>query len=301
MDRKISRLRFGAADRILDQLRGDRKIRALLKGFENAVGVRLVLVGMGEEDVKRNVLEHEFCGSFMNSSDKAADHCARAHTQTRGNARKWTKCEAGLLHSSVPIFVHGEPVGSLFAFGIVRENSRASFHQKFDCNGDQEALLRLFAKLPRHSEARISGVIPLMDAVVDSIENHAHNSIPHREIVLPALLYRATKYAGKHYAKDSLTPSLVGRKLGITPQRLAQLFRKHLHTTFMWWISCYRVSKAMKRLRSTKRERIVEISLKCGFATVSTFNRYFRKINGISPGEFRSGIEPHKSSPGRRK
>ena len=58
-----------------------------------------------------------------------------------------------------------------------------------------------------------------------------------------------------------------------------------------------RVSMALERLRGGQ-ERILDIALACGFQSISSFQRSFRAQSGITPGEYRRGVEPKRSGAG---
>jgi AraC-like DNA-binding protein len=111
-------------------------------------------------------------------------------------------------------------------------------------------------------------------------------------VAIPAPLARAVKFAGRHFADPALRESRVAAEVGVTPQRLAQLFQNSFGITYSVWLARKRVAAA-EALLCDSRKRIVDIALTVGFGSVASFNRVFRKHTGMTPGECRSGKKPH--------
>jgi len=158
-------------------------------------------------------------------------------------------------------------------------------------NGSTRALLRSLEKLERHSATWIDGVLQILETAAFWIQDYASNLTSQRTAILPGPLFRAVEYGKKHHAYEMLTMAQVAKEAGVTPQRLAKLFRSTTGETFTAWMARYRVSKAKERLR-VGRERILDVALACGFGGVSSFNRSFQKFTGITPSEYRAGVEP---------
>ena len=67
---------------------------------------------------------------------------------------------------------------------------------------------------------------------------------------------------------------------------IGRLFRKEMGISFSEYCMELRLQKAERMLLS-RRERIIDIALECGFNNVSYFNRSFQKKYGISPTKYR--------------
>ena len=62
-----------------------------------------------------------------------------------------------------------------------------------------------------------------------------------------------------------------------------------LHTTFYDYVNKYRIEEAcgiMKEMSGYNKMMIAEVATASGFNSLSSFNRYFMKMNGISPSEY---------------
>ena len=288
----------------------DPKVCNLLQGVEAVTGINLRLAPWllpTAADAKGYIESHAFpfCSRFLNSSPAALRHCVQIHSGLRvatEGGPAWVRCAPGLMNAAVAIFVRGEPIGFLIIFGIaadwdVDDRLNAEFHEilgsnnELGKNGSTRALLRSLEKLERHSATWIDGVLQILETAAFWIQDYASNLTSQRTAILPGPLFRAVEYGKKHHAYEMLTMAQVAKEAGVTPQRLAKLFRSTTGETFTAWMARYRVSKAKERLR-VGRERILDVALACGFGGVSSFNRSFQKFTGITPSEYRAGVEP---------
>ncbi len=64
----------------------------------------------------------------------------------------------------------------------------------------------------------------------------------------------------------------------------ARLFRQYTGTTFMRYLAGYRVKMAQNRLKEGMS--VTETAHACGFNNVSTFIRTFKRLKGVTPGQF---------------
>jgi AraC-like DNA-binding protein len=73
----------------------------------------------------------------------------------------------------------------------------------------------------------------------------------------------------------------------MTPHSFSRFFSKHTGNGFVDYVNQVRTNKACYLLRETDHQ-INEIVFECGFATVSNFNKQFRKHAGMSARDYRS-------------
>ncbi|WDF55858.1 AraC family transcriptional regulator [Mucilaginibacter sp. KACC 22063] len=69
----------------------------------------------------------------------------------------------------------------------------------------------------------------------------------------------------------------------MTPESFCRYFKKHTGQTFTAFLNDVRINEACKKLISHKFESINIVAYKCGFKSVTNFNRVFRSITGNSP------------------
>lgn len=100
------------------------------------------------------------------------------------------------------------------------------------------------------------------------------------------LFQRVEKYIGVHFTDTDLTIAQVSRQVGVTPKRLAGIFREKCDCTFKRYLNHIRLEEAY-RLITEEDHTITQIFLAVGFNSSSYFNRLFVKEFKLSPTELR--------------
>lgn len=81
------------------------------------------------------------------------------------------------------------------------------------------------------------------------------------------------------------------RSMGMSATAVKQMFRRRFETTPMAYYEQLRMSEARRRLREGGKS-ISAVADEMGFSSPSYFSARFRRVNGMSPREFLSGLEP---------
>lgn len=89
-------------------------------------------------------------------------------------------------------------------------------------------------------------------------------------------------YILQHYGKP-ITLDEVAREACMTPQAFCRYFKKHTGHTFISFLNGMRVNEACKKLTGNKYESISGVAYKCGFTSITNFNRVFKSVMGSSP------------------
>jgi transcriptional regulator GlxA family with amidase domain len=84
-----------------------------------------------------------------------------------------------------------------------------------------------------------------------------------------------------------LTVAALARRVGVSERHLARLFRSETGTTVADHVEAVRVETA-RRLLEDGAEGVGSVARRCGFGTVETFHRAFKRRTGITPGEHRA-------------
>ncbi|HPF03519.1 MAG TPA: AraC family transcriptional regulator [Bacteroidales bacterium] len=74
---------------------------------------------------------------------------------------------------------------------------------------------------------------------------------------------------------------------GMTPFAFSRFFKNHCGSGFVEYLNRLRTSKACYLLRETEY-MVHDIASKCGFESISNFNKQFRKSEGVSPRIYRA-------------
>ena len=87
---------------------------------------------------------------------------------------------------------------------------------------------------------------------------------------------------------EDLSASQVAGHFGMSREHLSRLFRHHFGMTYHDYVLHKRLEAARQLLaRSKKEANILEIALAVGFRSHAHFSRVFRKVEGVTPSQYR--------------
>jgi transcriptional regulator GlxA family with amidase domain len=89
---------------------------------------------------------------------------------------------------------------------------------------------------------------------------------------------------------DLSVPALAERAF-MSPRNFARAFKREVGMTPATYVEALRVERA-RALLETSQQAIDDIALRCGFGTVETMRRSFRRRLGVSPGHYRDRFRP---------
>jgi AraC-like DNA-binding protein len=95
----------------------------------------------------------------------------------------------------------------------------------------------------------------------------------------------AVDYIRQRYAEELSLPVIAAR-FGLNPSYLSRLFARHTGYHLFEFVNRMRIQKSCLLLKRTEMS-ILEIAFSVGYNNLSHFNRYFRRIAGMSPREYR--------------
>ena len=94
---------------------------------------------------------------------------------------------------------------------------------------------------------------------------------------------------GKLYLNPNLSLKTVATEIGSNTKYLSVYLNRCLGVSFYDYINNFRVEKACSIFREmvkSGRVNMPEVSERSGFNSVSTFNRYFKKVKGLAPKDY---------------
>ncbi len=102
----------------------------------------------------------------------------------------------------------------------------------------------------------------------------------------------AMDFIGLHYMESLKTEDLAC-VCHISEAHLRRLFSFYLKMSPLEYINLVRIQMACGYLKTTDGQ-VADIAYKCGFPTLSTFNRNFKKIQGSSPNKWRKNPQNYE-------
>ena len=94
-----------------------------------------------------------------------------------------------------------------------------------------------------------------------------------------------TKYINQNYMYE-LPLEKLASIAGYSKYHFSRIFKKYNNMSYIQYINSIRI-KAAERLMADSALPITEVAMQCGFSSLTTFNRAFRKAKGCTPTEFR--------------
>ena len=131
-------------------------------------------------------------------------------------------------------------------------------------------------------DMRINGKLnDLLTLLMESSwHREAHTNAPKKMEIS-----QVKSFLDEHY-KEKLSLESVASHFFIDKHYLARLFKEQYGVTLVTYLQQVRITHAKRMLRFTDKS-IEEIGLECGIGELNYFSRVFKKLEGVSPSEFR--------------
>lgn len=101
------------------------------------------------------------------------------------------------------------------------------------------------------------------------------------------LIQKSVNYILNNFDQPSLSLESVAEYVGATRNHLSAVFSQKFNIRFNEYLNNVRLNYAHDLLRNTGQS-ITQIAFSCGFGTLRTFNRVFKKSFHMTPSEFRN-------------
>ncbi|WP_295711651.1 AraC family transcriptional regulator [Mucilaginibacter sp.] len=92
-------------------------------------------------------------------------------------------------------------------------------------------------------------------------------------------------YIIQNYA-EAITLEDVAKAAFMTSESFCRYFKKHTGNTFITFLNEVRINEACKMLTGNKSDSIAAVAYRCGFKSITNFNRVFRSVTQSSPREY---------------
>jgi len=96
---------------------------------------------------------------------------------------------------------------------------------------------------------------------------------------------QVVEYINEHYQQD-VSISSVAERLNLSYPYLSKIFKENLKVNFNDYLNAKRIDESKKLLSNTE-DSVYEIALKVGYNNDQSFTRFFKKFEGITPGDYR--------------
>ncbi|MCX6214667.1 helix-turn-helix transcriptional regulator [Spirosoma sp.] len=115
-------------------------------------------------------------------------------------------------------------------------------------------------------------------------------SIPDEAVRKAIDLLTQAMQTNKLYLDPELTVEKVARHVQLPPKTVSFVMNQHLGKSFNAFVNEYRIEAVKQQLISPVSQHLTltGIAFECGFNSQATFQRAFKQLTGISPGEYAS-------------
>ncbi len=104
------------------------------------------------------------------------------------------------------------------------------------------------------------------------------------------ILRKALDFINSNYDKESLSLNSVANEVDVSANYLSTIFSQSMQKTFIEYVTGKRMDKARKLLRNSDKSSS-EIAIEVGYKDPHYFSFVFKKTQGCSPREYRTGIK----------
>lgn len=102
----------------------------------------------------------------------------------------------------------------------------------------------------------------------------------------------AIEYIGMHYM-NPISGEDLASICSLSEAQLRRKFKEYLNMSPVEYLTMVRIQKAYELLNSTNYP-MTEVALRVGYQDVSSFNRNFRKIMGVSPYQYKKNNSDYR-------
>lgn len=174
-------------------------------------------------------------------------------------------------------------------YNMIVGNTPFCLHLQDDNAQNVKHLMWLIAHEYNHFTAG-SGIIiehamlDLFIIITRLYEYHMHKATP--TVSRNAEIDELMKYIRSNFG-CKLTLDFLAEHIHLSREYLSRSFKQYTGKTISGYLLEIRISRA-KQMLCTSSHSVADISVYCGYPSVSNFQRVFKKVTGMSPGEYRN-------------
>lgn len=113
------------------------------------------------------------------------------------------------------------------------------------------------------------------------------------ESIRSSLLKSIRKHMQDHqtYLDNELTLLRLSEAIGVSTHHLSEVLNQQEGKNFYQFVNKYRVDYVCEQMKKDQSIKILDIAMKAGFSSKSTFNAVFKQFTGHTPSQYRKTLE----------
>ncbi|MBL9176057.1 MAG: helix-turn-helix domain-containing protein [Verrucomicrobiales bacterium] len=241
--------------------------------------------------------ENGFC-ALMAGAEATCANCLRTQQRLHEESRDGValvRCQYGLQEAAVPVRLGHEAIGFLqTGQALERPPSEREFRQvvnRVEQTGARvasSALRRTFFETPVVSEVKLRSAVAMLKVFAEHLALLGNQIAIRSSNQDPGIVRRAKEFIDGHL-HEPLPLARVAAAVHVSPYYFCKLFHRSGDMTFKEYVSRARVERA-KQLLLDPNKRVSEACFEVGFNSLTSFNRVFHAVTGMTPTGFREQL-----------
>jgi AraC-like DNA-binding protein len=92
------------------------------------------------------------------------------------------------------------------------------------------------------------------------------------------------------YLESELTLNRLADACGVSSHHLSEVLNQHDGKNFYRFVNEYRVAYICQQLKADATDKVLDVGLRSGFSSKSTFNAVFKQIQGVTPSQYKNAL-----------
>jgi AraC-like DNA-binding protein/ligand-binding sensor protein len=241
--------------------------------------------------------ENPFC-ALLARTNKSCSACLQMQQQIAEAAKveaQTLRCFAGLCDTAIPVRV-GENLIAFLQTGqvLLHRPSKREFKRvtrqllEWGCEIDLKRIEEAYFQTRVVSKRQYESIIRLLAIFAQHLAALSNQLMVREEKAESPMIARARAYIADHQSEE-LSLKEVARAVNTSAFYFCKMFKQAIGLTFTDYLARVRVEK-VKNLLLNPHKRVSEAAFEAGFQSLSQFNRVFKKIEGMSPSDFREQL-----------
>lgn len=274
------------------------RIASLLYITTNVSCLAIDLMDRTLTEVPRCHLGNCFCQKIAKSCglNLSYDHIySQCDIATNVNKQIIYTCPFGFFNVIVPVFHGNKLTAALQAGPILTQDPKEYLDTKIlpMWNLKKSTYEEMHKELSNYPKGDINDIISVSELMAALVS--ADFSVCPEGVAEPlrisshqssaSLVDSIINFVASNYSKD-ISLNDAAKQAYVNSSHLSRVFNKKMNTNFRSYLNSVRINKSKKLLSETDLS-LAEISNQIGFSDQSYFTKIFRKLEGVTPGQYR--------------
>lgn len=286
-----------------------KELISIQKDLMNITNMGIVIVNTEGEYITEKTNYSEFCELFRKNPTLSL-FCEKCDLKALNKvlisrAPYIYRCHSGLIDVVIPILYEGEVIGAFLIGQLLLEddenfNLEKILHENIGKNIDLKQLQKKYSSLTKITLEKLKSIVNIISFstyyIADCIKNKKwpnsgiNNSIFNKKIELSnSKIAPILRYIHENI-NENISLKMGAELCNMSISKFSRVFKKETNKTFKEYILLKKIERAKYFIKNTNKS-LAEISEILSFEDNSYFTKTFKKIEGITPKQYREKKE----------